>query len=465
MASARPQEAIQDELTALTLTDASARIRDKRVSSTALTNACLKRIETIDPRLNSFITVTPGSALKQAAELDAETARGRNRGALHGIPIALKDLIDTAGVRTTGASAHFKDRVPDDDAEVVRRLKNAGAVLLGKLNMDEFAYSFTSETSYFGPIHNPWDLKRTPGGSSGGCGAAVAAGLCYGAVGSDTGGSIRMPAAVCGIVGLKPSLGLVSTRGALSLAWSLDHLGPMCRTVADTAAMLQEMAGYDALDPASREYTVENYVRRTSRLTTGLRVGVADEFFFDAADSGIVAAVEAALQVLDKLTKSRQKVILPDARLPVIYAEAYAYHEERMKNSLELFHPQTRATIGLGRNVTMTDYARAVHQLRNVRHQARELFREVDVIITPTTPVPPFLLKPGSEPDLILLRNAIPFNIYNLPTISVPCGFTHEGLPIGMQISAAPGEEGTVIALAAAFERETDWGNRKPPIA
>jgi aspartyl-tRNA(Asn)/glutamyl-tRNA(Gln) amidotransferase subunit A len=238
----------------------------------------------------------------------------------------------------------------------------------------------------------------------------------------------------------------------------------MCRTVADIAAMLQAMAGYDALDPASREYTVENYVRHTSRLTTNLRVGAADEFFFDAADTEIVAADESAVQVLEKLTKSRQKVVLPDAGLPIIYAEAYAYHEERMKNSPELFHPQTRTTIDLGRKVTMTDYARAIRQLQDIRHQARELFREVDVIITPTTPVPPFLLKPGSEPDLILLRNAIPFNIYNLPTISVPCGFTHEGLPIGMQISAAPGEEGTVIALAAAFERETDWGNRRPPL-
>jgi aspartyl-tRNA(Asn)/glutamyl-tRNA(Gln) amidotransferase subunit A len=430
-----------------------------------LTNACLKRIETIDPRLNSFITVTPGSALKQAAELDEETTRGRNRGPLHGIPIALKDLLDTAGVRTTGASAHFKDRVPDDDAEVVRRLKNAGAVLLGKLNMDEFAYSFTSETSYFGPIHNPWDLKRTPGGSSGGCGAAVAAGLCYGAVGSDTGGSIRMPAAVCGIVGLKPSLGLVSTRGALSLAWSLDHLGPMCRTVADTAAMLQEMAGYDPQDPASKEFGTENYARQTRKLTTGLRVGVAEQFFFDAAESEIIAAVLAAMEVIGKISKSRRDVVLPDGSLPVIYAEAFMYHEERMEKKPELFHPQTRRNIELGRNVTIGQYARALRQLQTIRHQARILFHEVDVIITPTTPAPPFLLNPGSEPDLILLRNAIPFNIYNLPTISVPCGFTHEGLPIGMQISAAPGDEGTVFALAAAYERETDWHTRRPPLA
>jgi aspartyl-tRNA(Asn)/glutamyl-tRNA(Gln) amidotransferase subunit A len=219
IAFAGPQSTAADELTSLTLTDAASRIRDKRVSSTELTKACLRRIESIDPRLNSFITVMEGPALQQAHDLDEETARGRNRGSLHGIPIALKDLIDTAGVRTTGASAHFKNRVPDEDAEVVRRLKQAGAIILGKLNMDEFAYSFTSETSYFGAIHNPWDLKRTPGGSSGGCGAAVAAGLCYGAVGSDTGGSIRMPAAVCGIVGLKPSLGNLSVQRSSAGLW------------------------------------------------------------------------------------------------------------------------------------------------------------------------------------------------------------------------------------------------------
>jgi aspartyl-tRNA(Asn)/glutamyl-tRNA(Gln) amidotransferase subunit A len=228
--------------------------------------------------------------------------------------------------------------------------------------------------------------------------------------------------------------------------------------------MLQEMAGYDPQDPASKESGTENYARQTRKLTTGLRVGVAETFFFDGAESEIIAAVLSALEVIGKISKSRRDVVLPDANLPVIYAEAFMYHEERMEKAPELFHPQTRRTIELGRNVTIGQYARALRQLQTIRHQARILFHEVDVIITPTTPVPPFLLKPGSEPDLILLRNAIPFNIYNLPTISVPCGFTHEGLPIGMQISAAPGEEGNVLALAAAYERETDWHTRRPPL-
>src|SRR5436190_6797752 len=242
--------------TKLTIDEAGRRIRSKQLSSLDVTRAYLTRIERLNPRLNAFITVTSDQALSRARELDAELASGRWRGPLHGVPIALKDIIDTAGVRTTAASALFKDRVPEEDADVVRRLQAAGAVLIGKLNLHEFAYGGTSIASHFGAVHNPWKPEFIAGGSSGRSGAAIAAGLCFGALGTDTGGSIRLPAAHCGIVGLKATYGRVSTRGVLPLAWSLDHVGPMSRTVADAAAVLQIIARYDPQEPTSVERPV-----------------------------------------------------------------------------------------------------------------------------------------------------------------------------------------------------------------
>ena len=277
--SARPALAqpaqVPSDLTTLTLTDAAALVRAGRVSAVDLTSACLARIDTYNPKLNAFITVTRELALARARTLDAELKAGTVRGPLHGVPIALKDNIDTAGIRTTAASAVFDDRVPTEDAEVTRRLLAAGAVVLGKLNLHEFANGGTSATSYYGPVRNPWALDRNPGGSSGGSAAAVSAGLCFGALGTDTGGSIRTPASYCSIVGLKPTYGLVSIRGIIPLVLSLDHCGPMTRTVADAALMLQVLAGYDRLDIASVEHAAEDYVAALATSVKGLRVGIA----------------------------------------------------------------------------------------------------------------------------------------------------------------------------------------------
>ena len=263
-----------------------------------MTKACLAQIEQLNPALNAFITVTAESALAQAREAEAEVQRGRLRGPLHGIPIGLKDLFDTAGVRTTAGSALFKDRVPTQDAEVVRRLKAAGAILLGKQNMHEFAYGATSVVSHFGAVHNPWDLDRIAGGSSGGSAAAVAAELCYGALGSDTGGSIRGPAACCSIVGLKPTYGLVSTRGVIPLSWSRDHVGPMTRTVADAALMLQAIAGYDAEEATSQRMEVPRIQPGPSGETSALRLGKPRDFFFEGLHPEIEAAINKALSLL-----------------------------------------------------------------------------------------------------------------------------------------------------------------------
>lgn len=296
-----------DDLAKLSLREAYDLIRKKKVSPVELTKACLTRIDRANPSLNAFITITSESALQQAREAEAEVMRGKWRGPLHGIPIALKDLFDTAGVKTTAGSGVFKDRVPTEDAEVVRRLKAAGAVLLGKTNMQEFAFGGTSIVSYFGPVHNPWELSHISGGSSGGSAAALAAELCYGALGSDTAGSVRIPASHCGIVGLKPTYGLVSIRGVIPLSWSLDHVGPMARSVEDTALLLQVIAGYDEKDTTSEQMNVSDYSQAIGKKVSSLRIGAPREFFFADLDPEIDAAMKEALSVLGKTHRGNSR--------------------------------------------------------------------------------------------------------------------------------------------------------------
>src|ERR1700722_7741817 len=288
------------DLAGLSLKEASELLRHKAASPVDLTQACLKRIETYDSALNAFITVTKDQAMEAAREMEAEQGRGKWGGGPHVIPRALKDNIDTAGIRTTAASELFKDRVPSEDAEVVRRLKNAGAILLGKTNLHEFAYGGSSSVSYFGPVHNPWALDRISGGSSGGSAAATATGLCFGSLGTDTAGSVRIPACYCGIVGFKPTYGRVSNRGVVPLSWTLDHVGPLCRTVEDVALMLGVIAGYDELDPSTAEVPVPDYRSPLKIETSKLRVGIPRTPFFDALDPEITKAVEAAIEVLRK---------------------------------------------------------------------------------------------------------------------------------------------------------------------
>src|SRR5882672_5276364 len=308
-----PSFAASQDLADLTLKKASDLFRSKAVSSVELTEACLKRIETYNPTLNAFITVTREQALTAARQMDAEQRRGNWRGPLHGIPIALKDNMDTAGIRTTAASELFKDRVPTEDAEVARRLKSAGAILLGKTNLHEFAYGGSSSVSYFGPVRNPWALERVPGGSSGGSAAATAANLCFGSLGTDTAGSVRIPASYCGVVGFKPTYARVSNRGVVPLSWTLDHTGPLCKTVEDAALLLGVIAGFDELDPTTVDAPVPDYGRALKMPVAKLRLGVPRTPFFDNLDPEIGKAVDAAIEVLRKLTASLREVQLPPA--------------------------------------------------------------------------------------------------------------------------------------------------------
>ena len=474
-AGAAPRGA--DDLLALSIGDAGVLIRRRKLSPVELTRAYLARIERLNPELNAFITVTADSALTEARTAEADVMRGMWRGPLHGIPIALKDLFDTAGIRTTAASRVFADRVPREDAEVVRRMKAAGAVLVGKTNMHEFAFGGSSLVTAFGGVRNPWDRARIAGGSSGGSASAVAGRLCCGALGSDTAASIRQPAAYCGLVGLKPTYGLVSTRGVIPLSWSLDHVGPMTRDVADAALMLQAIAGYDHEEITSVRMDVPNYAALLGQRTTTVRVGVAREFFFDGLDPEIETATSRALAVLEKLTSRVTDVTIPargqeELRAAVRAAEAYAYHAGFMAKSPELYQPETLARLRAGAAISATAYIRARQQLDTIRRTSGRVFAMVDAVVTPTTPlVPPpiadFPAHDRSGPaDFVArtIRNTSPFNVFGWPTISIPCGFTASGLPIGLQISAAPGRDALVLQIAHAYEQATEWHRRTPTL-
>src|SRR5438445_4583119 len=453
----------------LSLSEASQLVRSKKVSPVELTRECLSRIERLNPKLNAFITVTADSALAEARQAETEIHQDRWRGALHGIPIALKDLVDTAGVRTTAGSGLFKDRIPTQDAEIVRRLKAAGAVFLGKLNLHEFAYGGSSVISYFGPVHNPWNLDYSAGGSSGGSAAAVAAQLCYGAIGSDTGGSIRQPAAYCGIIGLKPTYGRVSTSGVIPLSWSLDHLGPMTRRARNTALMLQVIAGYDPQYTASIDAPVPDYAATIAVPTSSLRLGILRAYFYEALHPEIQVAMETALSVLKTLTRTQRDVAplaasdnyasMMDPYVTILRAEAYAYHKEYVSKSPELYQAQTLKRIQAGADVTTSAYIQSRRQLEQVRRSVARALETVDLLITPTACVPSFaiadlLADPNTlrEKELLTLRN----NMLGLPTVSIPCGFTRADLPIGMQITGPPGGEATVLRLAYAYEQASE---------
>jgi aspartyl-tRNA(Asn)/glutamyl-tRNA(Gln) amidotransferase subunit A len=461
MKPAAPQS---QDLASLTLKQVSDLIRTKALSPVELTQACLQRIEKYNSAFNAFITVTKDKALQAAREAETEIQRGRWRGPLHGVPIALKDNIDTAGIRTTGASQVFENRVPDTDAEVARRLKNAGVVLLGKLNLHEFAYGGSSTVTYFGTMHNPWGPDYVTGGSSGGAGIAVASDFCYAALGTDTAGSVRMPASHCGIVGLKPTYGLVSTRGVLVLSWSLDHVGPMCKTVEDAAMMMNVIAGYDELEPTSVDTPIPDYTRALKTSTSKLRLGIARKPFFDNLNPEVASAMDAAMKVLQKMTAGMTDVELPPpGNAATLWgSEAYAYHKPWITQSPEKYQQGTRAQLQRTANANGAEYAQARRDLDLVRREIKKVFTKVDLLIAPTMKAPPALLSAPNAAGGG--NNNVAFDMYGVPSISVPCGFTSNGLPIGLQISGAHFGEMNVLALAHAYEQATEWHKRNPKL-
>jgi aspartyl-tRNA(Asn)/glutamyl-tRNA(Gln) amidotransferase subunit A len=448
-----------------TIVNLAPRLRRKEISPLELTRACLERIEKLNPTLNVFITVTAESALAEARAAEIEIGRGEWRGPLHGIPIALKDLIDTAGTRTTAASELYQNRVPTEDAEVVRRLRQAGAVILGKNNLHEFAYGGSSLVSFFGDVHNPRNAAHIAGGSSGGSAAAVAAGLCYAAIGTDTAGSIREPAALCGCVGIKPTYGRVSARGVIPLSWSLDHVGPLAATVGDVAVVLQAIAAYDSRDVCSADVPVADYVSGLRDGAKSLRVGIPRWHFYDDLDPELRAVMDEALAVIGSLVAEIRDVQIDvPADRTVQAAESFAYHAENVARTPELYQPETLRRIRSGESISAAEYIQRRREQDLDRRRAHQFFADVDLLVTPTMPIPapaiadlknnPAALRPA---ELTLLRNTRPFNVWGLPAISVPCGCTKSGLPLGLQIAGPHWREDLVLRLGYAYESATEW--------
>ena len=445
-----------------TLTEAAELIRSRKLSSLELTHACLDRIGRLNPTLNAFITVTDELALKQARRADQEVAAGTWRGPLHGIPVAMKDLIDVAGVPTTAASRQLTSNVVTRDAVLVANLGRAGAVIVGKTNLHEFAFGASGMVSAYGPARNPWDTTRITGGSSSGAGAAVAAGMCVAALGTDTAGSVRIPAALCGIVGHRPSAGVWSNNGIIPLRPSFDTPGPMTRTVQDAWLLLQALS--DGCD-----------LTEIDELVASVRVGVARAGFFDGCDADVAQCVEQAFGVVRALTASILDVNLEvHVRWTDFDEEILDYHRPMMGRSPELYQPATLDRLRACTSISPADYENARDSLAAVRRDAEKLFANVDVVMTPTCligapeiPTPHAMTNADLRAFEVqkLLRNTAPFSLLFWPTVSVPCGFTGGGLPVGLQISTRPGADDLALRVARAYERATEWHKRVPPLA
>lgn len=454
-----------------TIWELAPQVRCGDVSPVALVEECLEKIDRRNESLNAFITVLREFARNEAKIAEAEIRNGQWRGPLHGIPVAIKDLIDTAGVRTTAGSELYEKRVPAKDATVVRKLRDAGAIIVGKNNLHEFAYGGSSLVSYFGEVRHPGNEECAAGGSSGGSAAAVAAGMAYAAIGTDTAGSIREPAALCGCVGLKSTYGRVSSRGVIALSPSLDHVGPITSCVADATILLQAIAGYDAGDLQSADEPVADFVSALREDAKSMRVGVPREFFFDDLDAEVAAAMEHALRGIDTLVKSVKDVKLDvptDRTLQA--AESWAEHAENVAKRPGKYQPETLRRIRTGENISAAEYVRHQEDLERARREIAEVFAGVDVLVTPTTPIAaPRIAELKTNPErlrpteLMLLRNTRPFNVWGLPAISVPCGFTQSGLPIGLQIAGPHWREDLVLRMAHAYEQATAWHKRNAP--
>jgi len=462
----------QSDLCFLTIAEASRGLRRKEYSSTELTNACLERIDHIDGKLHCFVTLTADLAIKQATQAEQELRSGKDRGPLHGIPIALKDLYMTKSIRTTCHSAVLANWVPDYDATTVTKLQDAGAILLGKLGMHEFAFGGPSVDAPFPAVRNPWNTARIPGGSSSGSGASLAAGLCYGSLGSDTGGSIRTPSSHCGVVGIKPTYGRVSRFGVVPLSWSLDHAGPMARSVEDCAILLQIIAGYDPNDPASANVAVPNFRLGLNDGIKGLRIGVPRANWFDenlGVDPQTEGVFNQALETLEELGVTLVEIdgnpfsLARKANQTILVCEAYAYHEKRLQEAPEKFGSSVRRRILEGAFLSAADYITAQRVRSVLNAQISQSFSRVDILATPSAPRPPDPFE-GMDPNEQNLRPSFtnPFNLTGLPAISVPCGFTVGNLPAGLQFVAPPFEEATAFRVAYAYEQATEWHKQRP---
>jgi aspartyl-tRNA(Asn)/glutamyl-tRNA(Gln) amidotransferase subunit A len=449
-------------LASLSLTSQRDLVKSKEMTALDLAEACYRQIERLNPTLNAFITVIPLQ--------DVQESSTNGSLPLSGIPLAVKDLYDTKGIRSTGGSKFFKDHIPEEDAFVVTRIKKAGAHIIGKTNTHEIALGVTNNNPHFGACKNPWDITRTPGGSSGGSAVAVATGMAMAALGTDTGGSIRIPAALCGVVGLKPTYGRVSLRGILPLSWNLDHAGPITRKVEDAALMLQVIGGYDAGDPVSVKTLPGDY---SSHLTDGMKdrkIALAVGSYIEEADPEILEAVRAAARSLKEQGVSIAEVnvdFLREAALAnalMTQADGAAFHRERLKEHPDWFGPDVRQRLEMGAAFTASDYILARRTQAETRRKLDNLFDEFDSLLLPTTPIAaPFLEGENAlEQARLLTRFTSPFNLTGLPALTVPCGFTKDNLPIGLQIVSRAWNESGILRAGYSHQQATEWHKQKP---
>ena len=461
------------ELCYLTLHELAERIRDKDVSPVEATDAVLERIRALNPKLNAYITVMAEQAQEDARAAEAEIAAGRYRGPLHGVPVGVKDLCETKGVRTTAGSKILADWVPDGDATVVQKLRNAGAIIVGKTHMHEYAFGATGVNDHYGPARNPWNTDCITGGSSSGSAAGVAAGLCFAALGSDTGGSIRMPASLCGITGLKGTYGRVSLAGVVPLSWSLDHVGPMARTAQDCALVLEAIAGRDPLDPSTADVPIEEWSSMLEGGVAGLRIGVPAGYAFEHTDPDVAAVVRDAIASLKRLGADVRDVELPiiadywSSATQVLIGEAAAYHQKNLEERPQDYGDITRARLQLGLNQKAPDYIRAARARDEARRTADEaLFSEVDLLAMPTTvrTAVPIDSLASDDPTVGLTRLTAPFDLTGQPACSIPCGFTDAGLPVGLQLVGRRFDERTVLRAAYTYETESGIAKPRPPV-
>lgn len=465
---------VQD-LTELGVTEAVTAISQGKVSPVDLVQATLDRIARVDPKLTSYITVTAEQALEDARHVE-QNLRDRTKGAgtdlLAGAPISVKDLYETAGVRTTAGLKFFAKNIPMADAEAVRRVRQAGAVVLGKTNMHEIALGLTTVNPHYGACHNPWDLSRVAGGSSGGSAAALAARFCAGSLGSDTGGSIRVPAALCGIVGLKPTHGRVSLRGVIPLSWNLDHAGPMARQVCDVALLLQVLAGYDPDDPYSVDVPVDDYLSGIEAGVKGMRLALAGGEYFEQTHPAVQAAVEGATRDLVSLGAVVEVVEVPGlfsaalANGMMTAADAAAFHHERLLERPDDFGADVLRRLRGGEDIPQYDYILARRTQTLMRRQLTLFFERFDGLLLPTTPVtaPPIEGPDAVELARLLTRYTAPFNLTGLPALSLPCGFDDGGLPIGLQVVGPAWGEKKVLQIGHAYEQVHHWDRTQPSI-
>lgn len=468
-----------------TISEVAPELKERRLSPVELTEALLRRIATLEPHINAFITLRPEEAMDAARTAETEIQAGKYRGPLHGIPVAVKDNIATAGWPTTNGSKIAADDITYYDATVVSRLRAAGAIIIGKNNMHEWAMGGTSWGGYFGSVRNPWDLSCIPGGSSGGSAVAVSASLVFASVGTDGMGSIRIPASLCGVVGLKPTYGLVSRWGELPPTSSqMDHLGPLCKSVRDVALILNVLAGFDVLDPTSRRLIERDYVRGLDGGVSGLRIGVPQNYFFEEIDTEVQHAVGDALDLLSGLGASIRHISIPSVSyaykaFALIPPETLSFHRPFLADRRQDYADREICHRLIALQFLLSRHTQLALQARNlIRRELLRVMHDVDVLVTPTVPIPAYkgeseivssgegettLKRPLGQHQL-LTRLTVPFNFTGMPAISVPCGFTSTGLPIGLQIAGRREEDAVVLRVACAFEQSAGLGYQVSPV-